>query len=97
MKQTIAIYQSSPDGYLSIIDKTAHADQWPDYVRLTEFIEVEFVELPKDKVVADQSTIVDKDIEKAIQTLEELRQKKLKLLGQGFEGDFSPHTPGAYV
>jgi hypothetical protein len=59
-------------------------EQDPAYTRLTEYVEVDFTELPKETVITNQVAQFDSAIAtikaKAIEEVDKLNQKKSELL-----------------
>lgn len=57
-KQKIAIFRNIEHGYESILD--GQFDSFEEYVRLSEFVEVEFQPLTGDEFVQKQLSALDK-------------------------------------
>lgn len=81
MKQKIAIFQSK---YGSFWTYEESMEKHTDCVRVTEYVEVEFPELPTETVVGNQVASIDKQIDaiknKAMEEVAKLQTRKAELL-----------------
>ena len=79
MKYVLAVYQTSY-GMELVLQETGNTE----YMRISEFQEVEFKPLPTEEIVANQIVALDALIEKtkseALETIGELEQKKQEFL-----------------
>jgi peptidoglycan hydrolase CwlO-like protein len=80
MKKKLAVFLMQFDVEI-VLEESDHRDQ---YTRLSEFVEVEFTELPKETVLSNQVSALDAQIAdiqtKAIKDIDRLNQKKAELL-----------------
>jgi len=84
MKQTTALFQT-PYGNIDVLKPlNAESDIYKDYVRLTEWIETDYPEIPKETIISNQIIVIDslieKEKERAINAMAELNTKKQELL-----------------
>lgn len=88
MKKTLALYKTEYCDYIAltaVLDiNGAIVERKAEYARLTEYIEVEFTELPQDIFVNNQVVAIDKIIEEiksdAMKKVGDLQQKRQELL-----------------
>lgn len=89
MKLKVAAYQTQYNSFSVIVTEEngeCWADENPDYVRVTESIEVDFKEFSHDSVVSDQLKSLDAQEQKAradfavaLMNIDDRRQKLLAL------------------
>jgi hypothetical protein len=86
MKNKIAVFK---DKYGLESHLGEYAEDWKEYTRITEYVEVDFPELPPETVIANQVAAIDAVIDeiktKAMQEVEKLLQKKSELLALSHE------------
>lgn len=84
MKLKLALFKHKHGFIHAVNDVGGCYEDDPDYVRITEYIEVDFPELPKDEIVSKQVENLDKEIEstkeEAMKKVAMLQQKKQELL-----------------
>lgn len=88
MKMLCAVFKHAKysTDFITECDETGEcfADRNPEYVRLSETVEVEFPELPKEAIVAGQLAVLDKEREEATATyagkLAEIADKRALLM-----------------
>lgn len=86
MKKKIAIYGHNIDGVLvnnaieCADDGTSWADRNDEYMRLTETVEVEFKEIPREEVMNKKVKIIDDNINRLEGQIEALKNQKKELL-----------------
>jgi len=82
MKQRLALFKNVEWGYVFASEESR--EDADDYVRITEYIEVDFPDLPLCMVVNSQIDALDKAAEelgkKYMEGLESIKQKKAELL-----------------
>lgn len=84
LTRTFALYRHNKYGWLSVFETGQGSDLYADYARATEEIEVVFVPLPKEDVIANALRQIDLD-EKAARlkfqkTLDDFKDQRAKLL-----------------
>ena len=94
MKIKAALYQSK-HGYYAVWDKSGDESdektdkRFSEYVRISEFVEIDFPELSKDIVINNQIKAIDAEIEKETELMfnkiEQLKQRKAELLAITFQ------------
>jgi hypothetical protein len=82
MKAELAMMQNVDYGYISACDKAL--DGHKNYIRMTEFVEVEFPELPPEETVQLQIDALEREREKEITrhllAVADIDERKSKLL-----------------
>ncbi|MDD5084171.1 MAG: hypothetical protein PHT88_04590 [Candidatus Moranbacteria bacterium] len=77
------------------VDYEVITDDWcaehRDYVRLTEFVDIEFPPLPEDAVITQEVAVLDRQIaaiqEQAMVEIQQLAQRKQELLALNAPGE----------
>lgn len=82
MKMKLAKWRNVRVGYEVVTDEWC--DGHNDYIRLSEFVEVDFPALSVDAVIAQEVAVLDKKIDdiqtRALVEMTQLRQRKQELL-----------------
>jgi hypothetical protein len=82
MKIKLAIFKSKDSEFITVIDEIA--EYWEDYVRISEYVEVEFPDREKAECVKEEITILDKMADeiraKATEGLNNINRRKEELL-----------------
>jgi hypothetical protein len=99
MKSTLALFaRANSHNPMALTD---WADGYGDYVRLTEYTEVDFIDLPKETLVPQQIAVIDRVIAEITRDfaarLESLKSRKTELLSIGFESVTQPESNHANV
>ncbi len=84
MKVKLAIYKSINNGGCLSFCNADIFDRFDDYIKLSETVEVDFPDLPKEEVNSKEIAIIDKAIQnemaKSESRLNQLKQRKQELL-----------------
>jgi hypothetical protein len=82
MKEKIAVFKDIEGNYTSFLGE--FADYWTNYVRISEFVEVEFPEREKATVIPDEIKVLDNMADeiraKATEGLNNINRRKEELL-----------------
>jgi hypothetical protein len=82
MKIKLAVFKSKDSEFITVIDEIA--EYWDNYVRISEYIEVEFPEREKAEYIQEEINLLDKMADeiraKATEGLNNINRRKEELL-----------------